>query len=386
MVMMLVLVLIGLLSGALVGGLVVAASSARSAHELEARHERDLGQAAARVDAATAQVGALLDALPQALLVFDASGQMRLANGAGARYLHSRHGDALVEAAVIELVAGVLSAQVQSSRAASKRRLELVGPPRQTFELVAYRLVDGSDLVLVVVDDVSERRRLEEMRRDFVANISHELRTPLGALSLLAETMADEADPEVLSRLADRLCAEATRLTRTVDDLLLLSTIEGGEADAHPVSVSDLVNWTVDRVAGTAADRGIDVKVDVASPEVQLRGDRAQLVSALANLIDNALTYSDPGSIVLVRATVHADEVELAVIDRGIGIPARDLERVFERFYRVDRARSRRTGGTGLGLAIVRHVANNHGGTVGVESREGEGSTFTLRLPLEPAR
>jgi two-component system sensor histidine kinase SenX3 len=336
------------------------------------------------VDAANAQVGALMEAVPQALLVFDPRGQARLANAAGARYLHPRHGDALVQAAVGQLVAEVLAVPgtgtLTGNRVERGRRLDLVGPPRQAFELAACRLGDGSGLVLVLVDDVTERRRLEEMRRDFVANISHELRTPIGALSLLAETMAEEADPNVLSRLADRLHTEASRLTRTVDDLLLLSTIEGGDIQTNPVRLDDLVNRAVDRVAGTAADRGIEIKIDVPDPDLEVSGDRLQLVSALANLIDNALTYSDPGSLVLVQTTVRAADVELAVIDRGIGIPVRDLERVFERFYRVDRARSRRTGGTGLGLAIVRHVANNHGGHVSVDSVEGEGSTFTLRL------
>jgi two-component system sensor histidine kinase SenX3 len=373
-------VALAVLVGGVLGGLTVGIGWARRARAAEIRVQREQAQAQSRVDAANAQVGALLEALPQALLVFDPRGQARLANGAGARYLHPRHGDALVQAAVGQLVAEVLSVPGTGNRVERGRRLELAGPPRQAFELAACRLGDGSGLVLVLVDDVTERRRLEEMRSDFVANISHELRTPIGALSLLAETMAEEADPDVLSRLAERLHTEAARLTRTVDDLLLLSTIEGGEIQTDPVRLDDLVNRAVDRVAGTAADRGIEIEVDVPDPDVEVSGDRRQLVSALANLIDNALTYSDPGSIVLVQTTVRAVDVELAVIDRGIGIPVRDLERVFERFYRVDRARSRRTGGTGLGLAIVRHVANNHGGHVCVESIEGEGSTFTLRL------
>ena len=239
--------------------------------------------------------------------------------------------------------------------------------------------------MLAVVEDITERRRLEEMRRDFVANISHELRTPIGALSLLAETLSEEDDPDVVGRLAGRLHREALRLGRTVDDLLLLSRIEGGEVATEPLTAAEIVAEAVDRTAVNARERQIEVKVDGdGSLGGHLVGNRVQLVSALANLIDNALTYSDPGSVVLVSAAEAAGHLELGVVDHGIGIPAQDLERIFERFYRVDRARSRRTGGTGLGLAIVRHVATNHGGEVRVTSREGEGSTFVLRLPLAP--
>jgi two-component system sensor histidine kinase SenX3 len=290
------------------------------------------------------------------------------------------------------------------------RRLELVGPPRQVVDLTARRLgsprlrtgpgsqrgaarsnevaagvVDASGYVVVIVDDVTERRRLEEMRRDFVANISHELRTPVGALSLLAETITAEDDPDVVARLSGRLHAEATRLARIVDELLLLSHIESGLDEARPVRIGDVVDAAIERTAGAAAAAGIEVESDVPDPAVEVPGDRAQLVSALANLLGNAITYSDPGAPVVVSATPVDRWLEVAVVDHGIGIPARDVERIFERFYRVDRARSRRTGGTGLGLAIVRHVVTNHGGVISVASTEGEGSTFLLRLPLLPA-
>jgi two-component system sensor histidine kinase SenX3 len=383
------------LFGALLGAWAAAAWIRHGWAEQVEAARRDATAARRDTELAARRQAALLDALPQALLVFDAAGRVGLANHAGDRYLRPRHGDALIQAAVHDLVAAV-----QRGDAPGVHRLELAGPPRQVVDLTARRLGqsagpragsgvpgrhgDGGGQVLVVVDDVTERRRLEEMRRDFVANISHELRTPVGALSLLAETITGEDDPDVVARLSGRLHSEATRLARIVDELLLLSHIEDGLGEARPVRIGDLLAGALDRTAGTAAATGIEIDVDVADPDLELPGDRAQLVSALANLLHNALTYSDPGGSVSVSATAVDHWLELAVIDHGIGIPARDIERIFERFYRVDRARSRRTGGTGLGLAIVRHVVTNHGGVMSVASREGEGSTFVLRLPLSP--
>jgi two-component system sensor histidine kinase SenX3 len=236
---------------------------------------------------------------------------------------------------------------------------------------------------LVVVDDVTDRRRLEAVRSDFVANISHELKTPVGAIGLLAETLLAEDDPAVVRRLAERMVGEAFRVGRTIDDLLALTQIEaeeGGRRDQVPVHL--FVAEAVERVRPAAEQQGITIEVEEAAPRLVVLGDRRQLVSAAYNLLDNAVQYSDAGSSVQVQARTDGRWVDLSVADHGIGIPPRDLERVFERFYRVDRARSRKTGGTGLGLAIVRHVASNHAGDVRVESVEGEGSTFTLRLPV----
>jgi two-component system sensor histidine kinase SenX3 len=227
--------------------------------------------------------------------------------------------------------------------------------------------------------------RLEAVRRDFVANISHELKTPVGALGLLAETIAAEDDPGVTRRLAERMTGEAIRVGRIIDDLLALSRIE---AEEHPVrelvAIPDIVEEAVERIRSVADGHGITINAEEVGRRHTVRGDRRQLVSALANLLENACKYSDDGSTVRVASMADGTWVEIAVRDEGIGIPTSDLERVFERFYRVDRARSRETGGTGLGLAIVRHVAGNHRGDVRVESHEGEGSTFTLRLPSGP--
>jgi two-component system sensor histidine kinase SenX3 len=207
---------------------------------------------------------------------------------------------------------------------------------------------------------------------------------------VLAETLADETDAGTIARLVNRMLAETDRASRTIDNLMELSRIEmGAESADEPVRVGDVIRGGVDRVTELAAQRQITISTlapvahdGSAADALRIRGDRRQLISAVGNLIENAVKYSDPGTTVQVRATRADEWIEISVTDQGVGIPQRDLDRVFERFYRVDRARSRSTGGTGLGLAIVRHVASNHGGDVSVTSVEGQGSTFVLRLPL----
>jgi two-component system sensor histidine kinase SenX3 len=241
-----------------------------------------------------------------------------------------------------------------------------------------------ADAALALIEDVTERARLEAMRTDFVANISHELRTPVGALALLAETLADEDDPETVRRLANNMVFEAHRVGRIIKDLLELGQIEAADQPLKEiVGIPLVIAEAVDRTRPLAEHRSIRVDVQDNGGGLVVVGDRRQLVSALANLIDNAVKYSDAGGQVRVTAGFRDGMVELAVTDRGIGIPPRDVDRIFERFYRVDRARSRDTGGTGLGLAIVRHAATNHGGAVTVVSQEGRGSTFTIRIPTE---
>jgi two-component system sensor histidine kinase SenX3 len=265
--------------------------------------------------------------------------------------------------------------------------LELFSPTRRNLVIRAWPVtdLDGSDLgAVAVVEDVSERRRLESVRRDFVANVSHELKTPVGALSLLAETLDGEEDPEVVSRLAGRVSTEAARLGRIIDDLLDLSRIEVNDASIQEAnSLTVLVRQAIDPLRPVADSRQIKIDVTESTPDLVVHGDRRDLISAIGNLVENAVKYSEDHS--LVRVVTSGDEywVTVAVADEGVGIPRRELERIFERFYRVDRARSRSTGGTGLGLSIVRHVVANHGGTIDVESEEGVGSTFRLRLPTE---
>ncbi len=480
-----------------------------------------------------------LDTFPQGVVLCDEHGAVVYRNTRADALMTSRHGDALAAQVVTELLEDAWDA------GAAERTLDLYGPPRRTLAVRARLIDDGRRPlgVIAVIEDVSERRRLEEIRRDFVANVSHELKTPMGALGLLAETLVTEPDGDVARRLASRIHTEAFRVSRIIDDLLDLSRIESEEAPPRePVPVNLVMAEAVERVRATAEQRGITITMDEPEPHVVVLGDRRQLVSAMHALVENAVNYSYDGSTVAVEARVASsspdgaasssgtwtvssarptpvvatraasaaegglgadhegrpgaggagrggregseesrvglssgaapaqvtassptspppgpasngsvgaaepeaaappeatstsvpeaappevaappeaatiptiagppaqvlaqatngrgateeapappsrETVRIKVVDHGVGIPARDLDRIFERFYRVDQGRSRETGGTGLGLSIVRHVANNHRGWVEVESREGEGSTFTLVLPLPTDR
>jgi two-component system sensor histidine kinase SenX3 len=321
------------------------------------------------------ELGKVLDLVTEGVVILDAGGEVTFRSAVADRLLGTGPAAALAGDAVEEL-----ARSVARTGAPQERRLELSIPTRRDLLIRGYPLRDSS--VVAIIEDVSERQRLESVRRDFVANVSHELKTPVGALSLLAEALDGEDDLEVVVRLAARIGQESERLVRIIDDLLDLSRIEAGQpAEPADVPVASVVRESVESIAPVAASLGVVLQFDE-PPAVTVRGDRRDLVSALCNLIDNAVKYSEPGGTVTVKASIEDGRVALAVADTGVGIPARDMERIFERFYRVDRARSRLTGGTGLGLSIVRHVAANHGGTVKVESVEGEGSTFTLSLPL----
>jgi two-component system, OmpR family, sensor histidine kinase SenX3 len=247
--------------------------------------------------------------------------------------------------------------------------------------------VGDGGLILLLIEDQTESRRVEEVRRDFVANTSHELKTPVGALALLAETVEDAADdPEAVRRFAGRMRQEAARLTNLVQDMITLSRIQAAEPvpDPVPVELGAVVAEALDRCRMKASARGIELAAS-GSHGLWVLGDEDLLVTALRNLLENAVAYSpDKTRVGITTKRAGRDAVEISVADQGIGIPERDLERIFERFYRVDAARSRATGGTGLGLAIVKHVTAAHGGKVTVVSKEGAGSTFTLRLPLRP--
>ncbi|MFI2348690.1 sensor histidine kinase [Streptomyces sp. NPDC019443] len=278
------------------------------------------------------------------------------------------------------------------------RQVELDLPRRGTGRgealAVSARVAPlGSRLVLLLVEDLTEARRIEAVRRDFVANVSHELKTPVGALSLLSEAVMDASDdPEAVTRFAGRMQIEATRLTNLVQELIDLSRVQNDDPleDAEPVRVDELVAEAIDRSRHPASTKQITMAVGGgglggATADLHIWGNRGQLAAALGNLVENAVNYSPARTRVGVSArrvsAPGGDLIEISVTDQGIGISEKDRERVFERFYRVDPARSRATGGTGLGLAIVKHVAASHGGEVTVWSSEGQGSTFTLRLP-----
>ncbi len=336
--------------------------------------QRELATVAARLSLSQSEMRRLrraLDALPIGVVLADAHGNVQVRNAMSEAF--SGHTLVLVwesiERHLRAAAGGTPSGQV----------VEFFGPPRRVFQIDAVPLNEGG--ALATVEEISERARVDRVRTDFVANISHELKTPVGAMAVLAEALTDAEDPQVVSRLAQRVSEEAHRAARTIDDLLELSRIElGGPALCEAVSVDVAIADAIGRNRTAAEHRHVAVHAPSAT-ELVVWGDSRQLVSALANLIDNAVKYSDEHSDVTVGARADNGTVMIDVIDHGVGIPATDVDRIFERFYRVDPARSRATGGTGLGLSIVRHVAANHGGRVTVTSREGEGSTFTLHLP-----
>lgn len=367
--------------------------------------EQVTGAATAAVSESSADAIRLrrsLDTLPLGIVLCDESGSIIYRNASATTLMESRGGDALAAQAVTELLSEAWD------KGQAEQTLDLWGPPRRSLGVHATLIDDGRRPlgVIAVIDDISERKRLDDVRRDFIANVSHELKTPMGALGLLAETLMDEKDRDVAKRLADRIHMEAFRVSRIIDDLLDLSRLESElELATEPVPIDFVVVEATDRVRSTAEHRGILVDASPLAEPISVMADRRQLVSAIHALLENAITYSPEGSVVSVSsiATVQPEPsqpearptattgaeiapgtrvIRISVTDRGMGIPTVDLDRIFERFYRVDRGRSRETGGTGLGLAIVRHVAVNHAGAVEVESREGEGSTFTLILPL----
>jgi two-component system, OmpR family, sensor histidine kinase SenX3 len=256
-----------------------------------------------------------------------------------------------------------------------------IGPARVMLQVRVANV--GPRHVVVLAEDRTEARRLEAIRRDFVVNVSHELKTPVGALSLLAETVQAAADdPEAVRRFAGRMLQESARLSALVHEIIELSRLQVAGALSQPalVDVDAVLGEAVDRARTAATAKGIGLHPG-GTRGLQVYGDHALLVTAVRNLLDNAVAYSPRGTQVGVGVRHVGEMVEIAVVDQGIGIAPDDQERVFERFYRVDPARSRDTGGTGLGLSIVKHVAADHGGEVAVWSRPGKGSTFTLRVP-----
>jgi two-component system sensor histidine kinase SenX3 len=364
----------------LVGGIVAIAIARVRVRELRTELAATRVAAQERVDSAAASARQLVEglhAVSDALIIVDGVGNEVFRNAAAVRFRDARHSDAVAAHLLDRLIARALDGEVCT------RELPLFGPPREVLLVTARPITRKGSVVgaTALVEDVTELRRVESVRRDFVANVSHELKTPIGALSLLAETIAAAEDPASARGLFDQMVREADRLANIVDDLLDLSLIEAQEAPIRErVPIRALLDEAIERVRALALARGIPLLYVPPEAELTVIGDSSQLVSAFTNLLDNALKYSDEHGSVEIGAGEEDGSVVVWVRDHGIGIPNRDLERVFERFYRVDRARSRATGGTGLGLSIVRHVAQVHGGDVAVESIEGEGSTFRFAL------
>jgi two-component system sensor histidine kinase SenX3 len=326
----------------------------------------------------------VLQLLPTAAVLVDGDDRVRLANAAAVA-MGIVHGTAVV---IPELAQLVRAARRTSTTQTVDLSLDNGGFPRRLLAVGARaQPLDDGDVALVV-DDLTESRRVESVRRDFVDNVGHEIKTPVGALTLLAEAALDARDdPEAVQHFLGRMQREAQRLSRLVQELLDLSRLQGGEAPPQPadVAVDDVVEEAADRARNVADAKRINI-VRGGDVGLVVSGNEAQLVTALSNLLDNAVAYSAEGTQIAVTVHLRGDSVEIAVKDQGIGIAEVDQERIFERFYRVDPARSRATGGTGLGLAIVKHIVGNHGGQVTVWSRQGAGSTFTIRLPADPPR
>ena len=326
-------------------------------------------------------VASVLSVLSSSAVVLDPVDKVLMASQAARTFGLAKDGQLMVG----ELLA--LVRQVRRDGQIREGEVDLSGSSfggRRTSFAVRVAPLGSEGLILLLAEDQTESRRVEEVRRDFVANISHELKTPVGALALLAETMEEAADdPEAVRRFAGRMRQEASRLTYLVQDLITLSRIQAAEPMPDPIAVdlSAVVAEAVDRVRMKASARGINL-VAACEERVVVLGDEDLLVTALRNLLENAIAYSPDETRVMVSASRDARMAQISVADQGIGIPERDRERIFERFYRVDPARSRATGGTGLGLAIVKHVMAAHRGKVTVWSQEGVGSSFTLQMPI----
>jgi two-component system sensor histidine kinase SenX3 len=368
------LALLALLLGAIIGGsvsmVIVLALRARDRAEAETSTVIPDG------------VREVLHGMDDAAVVVDASSTI-LAASAAAIPFHLDEGSVLPSDDLRSLARRVRTAESPAAATATLR-LRRGAPPAEPRLVVVRATRISPRLTLLVLRDITERERVEQMRRDFVANTSHELKTPVGAVSLLAEAIESAADdPDQVRNFAGRLSAEAGRLAQLTSRIMNLSRLQAADefTDEREVAVDEIVASAVEAHAVQAGSAGVEI-VRGGDRGLFVRGDAQVLSEAVGNLIANAIAYSPKGSNVGVGVKAVDEVVEIAVTDRGIGIAEGDQERVFERFYRADQARSRRTGGTGLGLAIVKHAVQRHGGEVRLWSRPGRGSTFTIRLPL----
>ncbi|PYC99785.1 two-component sensor histidine kinase [Microbacterium esteraromaticum] len=323
-------------------------------------------------------VADVLASMDDAACVLDASGLVVASSNAAARF-GIRDGAVLDNIDLRRLVRAV-----RDGGASTTETIRLTGGASLDPRLVSARASSvGPQLTLLIIRDVTERERLDQMRTDFVSNTSHELKTPVASVSLLAEAIESAADDAEQVRIfAARISAEAARLGQLTGRILSLSRLQAAESlsQIEPVSIDEVVAASIDAHSVQAESAGVELSRG-GERGLWVRGDAQVLVEAVGNLIANAIVYSPSGSRVGVGVKLDGEVVEIAVTDQGIGISDADRERIFERFYRADEARSRRTGGTGLGLSIVKHATQRHGGEVRVWSRLGRGSTFTMRLP-----
>jgi two-component system sensor histidine kinase SenX3 len=315
------------------------------------------------------------DLLPIGVVISRGPNSDLLRNRIATEMTGVRHVDILVDEAVVALIKETIEIGEQN------KSMQVAGPPDRFFQLHSQPLNNYG--VVVTIEDTTDRVRIDTVRTDFVANLSHELKTPIGGIAALGDTMMDETDPAVMKQLAERIVRESFRMAGIVNDLLDLSRIEFGRSSEWERIE---LNGVIKEVVALAQDNARRHKVELATSgnfDAEVFGDRSQLVSAFSNLVENAIKYSDEDQLVKIVGGVRVGDLTVAVVDQGLGIAPKDHERIFERFYRVDRARSRSTGGTGLGLSIVRHIVDNHGGKIEVKSNEGEGATFTVVLPRQ---
>ena len=359
------------------------------------RHARDLAEERVRhdatVEAEAKRVSAIFDRMIDGVIIVRADGRINFANPAALAFFETSApmvGRTVLEATRRHEVSTILRRLDDHPEVLDHEvRLERLGEPRSVLiNALALAAADGTrDGALLVFHDVTRLRQLESVRQDFVANVSHELRTPLSLIKSAAETLIDggKTNPAVTDRFLDIIDKNASRLTLLIDDLLLLAKLDSGrlELQLQPVPVRDAAQEALDDAALIARSRMVTLQNEI-SPDVVALADPDRLRQVFANLIDNAIKYGRlEGSVVVIGRVVDSRTVELGVRDDGAGIPAEARARIFERFYRVDRARAREQGGTGLGLAIVKNVIEAHGGNVRVESAEGQGTTFYVTLP-----
>jgi two-component system sensor histidine kinase SenX3 len=362
---------------ALVAGIIFGRKSSRSSRSVSTERKEvslPLDPAAKpAVKVIDEQLLKAFDLLPIGVVISRGPNGELLRNRIATEMTGVRHVDILVDEAVVALVKETIEIGEQN------KSMQVAGPPDRFFQLQSQRLND--DGVVVTIEDTTDRVRIDTVRTDFVANLSHELKTPIGGIAALGDTMVDETDPVVMKQLAERIVRESFRMAGIVNDLLDLSRIEFGRSTEWERIE---MNGVIKEVVALSQDNARRHKVELVTSgnfAADVFGDRSQLVSAFSNLVENAVKYSDEDRLVKIIGDVRVDDLTVAIVDQGLGIAPKDHERIFERFYRVDRARSRSTGGTGLGLSIVRHVVDNHGGKIELKSNEGEGATFTVVLP-----
>ena len=364
---------VSFLAGVIFTAVIAFLISKRSSKEIQLAMNHTSSIKESEVPDSLTQLMEVLDLLTIGVIVVDRKSDRKLRNNAAASMTGVRYVDILIEQAVDEMIA-----QVEQT-GPGDRILEAIAGTTRFLQIWGYKL--DQQRIVVTVENITAQSRIETVQTDFVANLSHELKTPIGAVAALADSLSGETETEVVWRLAERIVSESHRMARIVDDLLDLSRIEfSGTEDWTEVDLAPVLMEVVGINQHAAKRQGLGLSL-TGAPKLDVLGDRSQLVSSMSNLVDNAIKYSEPGGIVSIESSIVGQEVVVAITDHGIGISKQHQDRIFERFYRVDKARSRATGGTGLGLSIVRHIVLEHGGTIEVESEEGIGSTFTVRLP-----